>query len=203
MKSPISAVLACCLLMLRGIALAGPGAHGPGGEHLDVQAPVLSSGASVPRVEAKSETFELVARVEANAVSILIDRYETNEPVLDAAVEVESGNARQKAVFRREQGDYFIADPAFVKQISSAGSHALVFTVNAGNDADLLEATLQIADAAPEKGIQALARYGAVSALIGGGVLLVGATGVLMWRRRAARTPAFGGGSRRKCIESR
>ena len=196
MKSPIPVVLLGFLLVSGGIAHAGPGAHGPGGEHLDGPAPVLSAGASVPRVEAKSETFELVARIEGNAVSILIDRYDTNEPVLDAAVEVESGAAKQKAVFRREQGDYSITDPEFVKQISSAGAHTLVFTVNAGNDIDLLEATLQIAAATPGNGMHALARYGAVSALIGGGVLLAGATGVFLWRRRASRAPELTGGTR-------
>lgn len=196
MKSPIPVLLFNCLLMLHGIVLAGPGAHGPGGEHLDAQAPVLSSGASVPRVEAKSEAFELVARVEANALSILIDRYDTNEPVLGAAVEVEIGAMKQTAVFRREQGDYSIGDPVFVKQISSAGSHTMVFTVNAGNDADLLEATLQVAGAAPASGMQAFTRYGVAGALFGGGFLLVGATGVFLWRRRAARAPTFEGGSR-------
>ena len=187
MKSPISAVLFCCLLLMHAIALAGPGAHGPGGEHLDGPAPVLSAGSTVPRGEAKSETFELVARVEGNAVSILNDRYETNEPVLDAAVEVESGAAKQKAVFRREQGDYSIADPAFVKLISSPGAHALIFTVSAGKDSDLLEATLQIAGTEPESGFKAFTRLGAMGTLVGGGVLLVGATGIFLWRRRAAR----------------
>jgi hypothetical protein len=196
MRSPIPVAFICFLLVSGRIAHAGPGAHGPGGEHLDGPAPVLSAGASVPRVEAKSETFELVARVEGNAVSILIDRYDTNEPVLDAAVEVESGAAKQKALFRREQGDYSITDQAFVKLLSSAGSHTLVFTVNAGKDIDLLEATLQIADAAPVSGMQALARYGTVSALIGGGVLLAGATGFFLWRRRPSRTPAFIGAAR-------
>ena len=196
MKSAIRFVSICFLLVSGGIAYAGPGAHGPGGEHLDGPAPVLSSGASVPRVEAKSETFELVARIEGNAVSILVDRYDTNEPVLDAAVEVESGAAKQKAVFRREQGDYSITDPAFVKANSSPGSHTLVFTVNAGNDVDLLEATLQVAEAASGNGMQALARYGAVRALIGGGVLLAGAAGFFLWRRRASRTPGFTGAAR-------
>jgi hypothetical protein len=196
MKSAIPLVTICLLLVGGGIAYAGPGAHGPGGEHLDGPAPVLSSGASVPRVEAKSETFELVARIEGDAVSILIDRYDTNEPVLDAAVEVESGAAKQKAVFRREQGDYLIHDPAFVKQISSAGSHTLVFTVNSGNDVDLLEATLHVAQAPSASGMQALARYGSVGALVGGGVLLAGATGFFLWRRRASRTPGFTGVTR-------
>ena len=192
MRFPIRVVFSC-LALVGGAVLAGPGAHGPGGEHLDAQAPVLSSGASVPRVEAKSETFELVARIEGNALSILIDRYVTNEPVLNAAVEVESGPAKQKALFRREQGDYSITDPAFVKQVSSPGSHALVFTVNAGNDADLLEATLKIADAAPAGGLQALARYGSIGAWIGAGVLLAAAAGFFLWSRRRRASPFAGG----------
>jgi hypothetical protein len=125
-------------------AFAGPGAHGPGGEHLDERAPVLSAGNTVPRVEAKSELFELVARIEGGALSILIDRYDTNEPVLGAAVEVESGPLKEKAVFRREQGDYAVTNAKLLEALSAPGSHAIVFTVNAGKDSDLLDGALQV-----------------------------------------------------------
>lgn len=194
MRLSITAALACSALLLSSFAFAGPGAHGPGGEHLDGPAPVLSAGASVPRVEAKSETFELVARIEGGALSILIDRYDTNEPVLAADVEVEVGSLKQKAPFRREQGDYAVTDPKFVALASSPGSHALVFTVSAGKDSDLLEGTMQVA--AQGQPAAAAGRYTAIAAWIGGGLLVVGGAGAFMRRRRAARGPAFAGGLR-------
>ena len=159
---------------------AGPGAHGPGGEHLDAPAGVLS-GAAVPRVEAKSETFELVARVEGGTLSILIDRYDTNEPVLGATVEVESGNLKGKAAFRRELGDYALTDAAFVKALAAPGSHALVFTVNAGKDSDLLEGTMVVSGHAGPQGRP----YGQIAAWIGGALVPIGAIALFIRNRRS------------------
>lgn len=193
MRHSIAAALACCALFLSPLASAAPGAHGPGGEHLDGPAPVLSAGASVPRVEAKSETFELVARIESGALSILIDRYDTNEPVLGADVEVEVGSLKQKALFRRDQGDYAITDAPLVALASSPGTHALVFTVNTGKDSDLLEGTMQVA-AHGRPGL-ATPRLVPIAAWIGGGGLAIGAVG-FYWRRRSLRRPAFEGGLR-------
>jgi hypothetical protein len=167
---------------LIGPAEAGPGAHGPGGELLDGPAPVLSAGASVPRAEAKSELFELVARIEGGALSILIDRYETNEPVLDAAVEVESGAVKAKAAFRREQGDYAIVDPALVKLLASPGSHPLVFTVVAGKDSDLLEGAMQVAGT--DGGAHGPTSYATIAAWILGGLIPVGAAAIFIRARR-------------------
>lgn len=194
MRLSTSGALACGALLLIALAFAGPGAHGPGGEHLDGPAPVLSAGASVPRVEAKSETFELVARVEGGVLSILIDRYDTNEPVLGAEVEVEAGALKQKALFRREQGDYAVTDPKLVALASSPGSHALVFTVSAGTDSDLLEGTMKVA--APAQPASAVGRYTSIGAWIGGGLLVVGGAGAFIRRRRATRGVAYAGGLR-------
>lgn len=179
--SPIIRCAASLALTASGLSLAGPGAHGPNGEHLDAQAPVLSAGASVPRAEAKSESFELVARVEAGALSILIDRYDTNEPVLDAAVEVESGAAKSKASFRREQGDYVVADPQLLKVLASPGAHPLVFTVSTPKDSDLLEASLT-AHGAEEHAHGS--SYGAIAAWIAGAMVLVTAVGLYIRGRR-------------------
>ena len=163
-------------------AAAGPGAHGPGGEHLDGPSSALSGGPGVPRVEAKSETFELVARVEGGTLSILIDRYDTNEPILGAAVEVESGALKGKAAFRREQGDYAITDPAFVKLLSTPGAHPLVFTVAAGKDSDLLEGSMQVAGGAVAKGRS----YAEIAAWLAGGALLpIGAIALFIRSRRS------------------
>ena len=172
--------LAIAMVLLSFAAYAGPGAHGPGGEHLDA-APVLSAGASVPRVEAKSETFELVARIEGGALSILIDRYETNEPVLGATVEVESGTVKAKAPFRREQGDYVASDAALVKLLASPGSHPLVFTVAAEKESDLLEGSMQVAAHAGGHGAMS---YGAIAAWIAGALGGVGAAAFFIRSRR-------------------
>jgi hypothetical protein len=145
---------------------------------------VLSAGGSVPRVEAKSETFELVARIEGGSLAILIDRYETNEPVLGAHVEVEVGSLKQKAAFRREQGDYAVTDPAFVALASSPGTHALVFTVSAGKDSDLLEGTMQVAARGRPGEGTAFGSYKSIAAWIGGGVLVIGGVAAFLRRRR-------------------
>ncbi|MBI5722276.1 MAG: hypothetical protein HZC37_31760 [Burkholderiales bacterium] len=129
-------------------ALAAPGAHGPNGEHLDGPA-AAGARAALPRVEAKSETFELVAELKGGELVVLVDRYESNEPVLGARLEVESGALKAVAAFRAEQGDYLVKDPALLKALAAAGEHALVFTLAAGNDSDLLDGTLVIARAVP------------------------------------------------------
>ena len=171
-------------LVVRPAEQGGGGPGGPGGEHLDGPAPVLSAGNSVPRVEAKSELFELVARIEGGALSILVDRYDTNEPVLDASVEVEAGPMKEKATFRREQGDYAVANPAFVKLLASPGSHALVFTVSAGKDSDLLEGAMQVSGAEANGGTHTHGSYGTLAAWIAAALVVLGAIAMFIRYRR-------------------
>ena len=133
--------LAALLLVANAPALAAPGAHGPNGEHLDGPTSMRAASA-LPRVEAKSETFELVAELRASELAIVVDRYESNEPVLGARLEVESGTLKAVAAFRAEQGDYAVTDAALLKALTAPGEHGLVFTLVAGNDSDLLDGTL-------------------------------------------------------------
>lgn len=184
MKSLFSRAVLLAALCAAGLVGAGPGAHGPNGEHLDGPAPVLSAGPTVPRAEAKSESFELVARVEHDTLAILVDRYETNEPVLDATVEVESGAVKAKAQFRREQGDYAVVDAALLKLLAAPGSHPLVFTIATPKDSDLLESAMPVAaPVAPGGGRswQGLAAGGA------GLVVALVAAAFLLHRRRHRR----------------
>ena len=141
-KRPLS-VLALTALLVCGNTpvLAAPGAHGPNGEHLDGPA-TMRAASSLPRIEAKSEAFELVAELRASELAILIDRYESNEPVLGAKLEVESGPLKAVAAFRAEQGDYVVTDAAMLKALAAPGEHGLVFTLVAGKDSDLLDGTL-------------------------------------------------------------
>jgi hypothetical protein len=133
-------------------AWAGPGAHGPDGEHLDGQASATGAASSVPRIETFTEAFELLGHLSGGELSIMIDRYETNEPVLDGALEVQYKDLKAKATFHPDLGDYAIDDPTFLAAISRPGTHALLFTLMAGEESDLLEGTLTVAQAADEHG---------------------------------------------------
>lgn len=126
---------------------AAPGAHGPNGEHLDAPASAAASSDAAPSFESHSELFEMVGRLQGGELSMLIHRYETNEPVLKADVEVESGSLSAKAPFHSDIGDYAIADPALLKLLGTPGEHALVITVKAGDDVDLLDGVLRVPEA--------------------------------------------------------
>lgn len=184
--------------------LAAPGAHGPNGEHLDQESPA-NVGAVAPRVEARSELFELVAQLRGGEFTILVDRYATNEPVLGAKLEVESGSVKAVATYRAEPGDYVVTDLAFVKSLAAPGEHPLVFTLVAGQDADLLDGTLVTGGSQPATGggtARALddghgqdqgrqRAYMTGAAVVG----LAAISGLVLWRqrrRRMATTPSRG-----------
>jgi len=187
-------------------ALAAPGAHGPNGEHLDGPT-TMRAASSLPRLEAKSEAFELVAELRASELAILIDRYESNEPVLGAKLEVESGPLKAVAAFRAEQGDYVVTDAAMLKALAVPGEHGLVFTLVAGKDSDLLDGTLvgmaaRVAAAAKDDHGHAhggdehghdheLER----AAWIGAGVAALGLIGgIAWWRQRRGEAGKLQGG---------
>lgn len=153
MKNPITSYRALATLALGAAlclpALAGPGAHGPNGEHLGGSVgKAAGAAAALPRLEASSELFELVATLAGGELSILIDRYQSNEPLLNARVEVESGGLKAEARFHADHGDYAVDNPALLQHLASAGEHALVFTIVAGEEADLLDGSLSVSQAA-------------------------------------------------------
>lgn len=175
MKTIISLVLA---MTMAASAFASPGAHGPDGEHLDGPAGTAPAGA-VPRVETFSEAFELVGQLSGGELSVMIDRYETNEPVLDGKLEVEFKGVKATAKFHPDMGDYAFDDAQFLKALATPGKHALLFTLIAGDESDLLEGTLEVTAAAPAilpptSAWKVLALGGALALLIA----------VCMWLRR-------------------
>ncbi|MET3182245.1 UNVERIFIED_ORG: hypothetical protein ABIC43_005420 [Variovorax guangxiensis] len=151
--SPLAAFLV--LLCTAGAAMASPGAHGPNGEHLDGPAQAATGASSAPRMEAKSEAFELVGYLRDDEFSMLVNRFETNEPVLDAKVEVETGALKAPARFHSDLGDYAVDDAAFLKALKAPGTHAVVVTIIAGAESDLLDGTLQTAGATAGSGAHA------------------------------------------------
>ena len=195
------------LMLAHPSAHAGPGAHGPNGEHLDAPS-TLRAAAALPRVEAHSEAFELLAELRAGELVIFIDRYASNEPVLGARLEVESGALKAVASFRAEQGDYVVTDAALLKTLSAPGEHSLVFTLVAGSDSDLLDGTLvNAAGAAAAAASGSEDRHAHTddghghaltperSIWVAAGVAALGLIGGLAWwrQRRQAAAPLQGG----------
>ena len=205
-RHPLQHLLAAAAMALLAhtTAMAAPGAHGPNGEHLDAPT-TMRAASALPRVEAKSETFELVAELRTGELVIVVDRFESNEPVLGAQLEVESGSLKAVAAFRAEQGDYAVTDAAMLKALAAAGEHGLVFTLVAGKDSDLLDGTLVAAGAAMAESNDHGHAHGTDdhehdhghghdhererAAWIGAGVAALGLIGGIAWwrqRRRAA-----------------
>lgn len=144
-----------------------------------------TGNAAVPRLEAHSELFELVARLEAGELSLMIDRYASNEPLLDAKVELESGGLKAKASFHADIGDYAVDDPAFLKLLAAPGEHPLVITVQAGADADLLDGVLRVA--APGELADVHAGHGGRSPWLWSGLLVPLIAAAAWWRRRSVQ----------------
>lgn len=187
---PLAALLV--LLWAASAAIASPGAHGPNGEHLDAPAQAAAGASKAPRMEARSESFELVGALREDEFSMLINRFETNEPVLDAKVEIETGALKAPAKFHADMGDYAVDDAAFLKALKAPGAHAVVVTIVAGAESDLLEGTLTSEGAGAhshENGIPVTAWL--VAALVALGLLAYALS-----RRPGTRTAAPTGGAR-------
>lgn len=129
--------------VLGSAAVAAPGAHGPNGEHLDAPAGHAHTDAG-PRIETFTETFELVGFLQDEELSILIDRYATNEPVLNGKLEVELNGLKAPAKFHADHGDYAVDDAKFLDALAKPGKHSLIFTFAAGEESDLLEGTMEV-----------------------------------------------------------
>lgn len=132
------AAVVCAACLTAGPALAAEG----GGAVPKVSAQTGAADVTT-RSEAQSELFELVAASGNGQLTVFLDRYATNEPVTGAKVEVESGNWKAVA---QENGDgsYRVK----TEQFGKPGRYPLQFTVQAGADADLMETTLVVAEAA-------------------------------------------------------
>ncbi len=106
-------------------------------------------------------------------------------------MDVEAGATRAKAVFRAEPGDYVVTDPAMLKLLAGPTKQAMVFTIAAGADTDLLDGALTPAsggaghDDAHDHGI-------GTGKIVAGAVLVLVAlfAAFLYWRvRRQRRSP--------------
>lgn len=110
---------------------------GPGHDHGDEAS--VATGAASPRVSVHSDLFELVGVVEHETMTLYLDRYGGNEPVLGARIEIEAGEAKGIAT-EQEDGSYVFEHDQFEKE----GALSVIFTVSAGQDTDLLAGDVEI-----------------------------------------------------------
>ncbi|MBR0672459.1 efflux RND transporter periplasmic adaptor subunit [Neoroseomonas soli] len=101
--------------------------------------------AAAPRAEAHSDLFEIVAVVGPDRrLWLYLDRHATSEPIDGATVQVTVDGEDIGTATRASEAVYVLTNPA----LDRSGQRNLVFTITAGEDMDLLPATLEIPAAA-------------------------------------------------------
>ena len=163
------------LTALFSVLTAGQVFAHEGHSHGDEAPP--ASVQTAPRATAASALFELVAVANGANLTVYIDRFDTNEPVTEATVTVETPSGPVTAI---SEGEVFLLDAPWA---ADAGAYELLFTVEAGTDIDFLTATLTIPETAavpaPLAGSsQMQSRVAAVAARIGMGDLPLIAVGL-------------------------
>ncbi len=129
-------------MLLLVALLAAPGlrpAFGHEGHvHGDEPAP---PAAAAPRAEAHSDLFEIVAVLGPDRrLWLYLDRHATSEPIDGATLQVTVDGEDIGTAARASEAVYVLAAPA----LERPGQRNLVFTITAGEDMDLLPATLEI-----------------------------------------------------------
>lgn len=162
------------LLLIPTLALA----HG-GEDHGDGAKPAAVASAA-PRAEAQTEQFELLAIPAGGQLTIYLDRYASNEPVSGAKIEVESGSWKAVAQAAAD-GTYRVNAP----QLAKPGQYPLLFTVQAGAESDLIEATLQVSEA--PKAMEQAHPVNTMWWWVGGALAALAGISLLLKRRKTAQ----------------
>lgn len=122
-------------LLLGGAPLAA--LAGDGHDHGEV--PVAPSGPAMPRFAAMSDQFELVGVLDGTQLSLYLDHAADNRPVADAQLELDLGG-KPLALTRVAEGEFRATLAASLPE----GESPVTATVVAGDESDLLAATLDV-----------------------------------------------------------
>lgn len=189
MRLPLSprALLALALAAVV-VALTPHAAWSHDGVDHDKATPAVAAPATpqAPRATAQTENFELVAVLQTGdtpTLTLYLDRADTNAPVAGASVEIESGAFKGTAK-AMEPGVYTLPAPA----LAQPGHYPLAITVQSGDTADLLDATLNVeapSDHAPDHTPSTTSRWPWLAAAAA--LLFTITTAWRLQRRAAAR----------------
>ncbi len=180
-RGPLAGVLIVFVLFAVMAMSASPARAHEGHDH---GTPLLGPLTAVaPRVEASTESFELVGIVRGGAMILFLDRFADNEPVTRATIDVtaDAGTVRAEP---QPDGSFLVTAPWLAK----AGRLDLVFAVATGDTSDLLIGAFDLpgeasGDAAGESSMAVLARSPVLWAI---GFALVG-VGFVLGRGLARR----------------
>lgn len=127
--------------LLGGLLLLGatifPVHAGDGHDH--GEAPAASAGVASPRFTATSETYELVGILNVRKLSLYLDHAADNSPVKESKLELEI-DGKAVAVTNIGEGEFEATLPVEPQP----GEYPITATVIAGNNSDLLAASLDI-----------------------------------------------------------
>lgn len=175
------------LLLAWALLLSLPALAHEGHDHGD--AGPVAGGTRSPRFEARSDLFELVGILDKGTLRLFLDRYASNDPVVDAVIDIEVGTVRAKAAPQADGTYLFDGDI-----LGRPGSLAFAVTVTAGADVDLLAANLVIPDPHHDHPAAQPGRLAALwpGILVGIGLwtiaALVAGGAIVLWRRRGVGT---------------
>lgn len=128
--------------LLVGVLLLVGSGSAPAHEGHNHEEKAPDTGVSVvPKTVAQTSQFELVGRVEAGRLIFILDDFQTNEPVLDAQLEVTADGTAYTAM-AAPGGTYVLT----ADWLSIPGSYDLIISVATADAADLLVGTLEIPD---------------------------------------------------------
>lgn len=128
-----------------------------------------------PRAVARSEAFELVAVLASDKLTVYLDRYADNTPVAGAGIEIESGAF--KTVAQPIAPGVYEAPAA---ALARPGHYPLTVSIETADSADLLSATLEVAEPDAAHPV----RNGLVwSGIAAGAVWLLAGIGFVLRRR--------------------
>jgi hypothetical protein len=135
-RVPFLSLLALALLLLSLSAQSSPGAHGPNGEHLDMEQ--SNQPIQRPKFETFTESFELLGEVFSNELILYLHDFETNTPTQSASIDLEVGALTASASFDEAQNRYIVNDVNFISALNVSGEHEVLATILTVDNGDLL-----------------------------------------------------------------
>lgn len=145
-----------CLAALFCVAASVAIAH-EGHDHGDAPPPITVQTA--PRATAASALFQLVAVAQDGSLTVYLDEFDTNTPIVAAVIDVETPAGPAVAT---PEGEIYRLDAPWSH---TSGEHELLFTVTSGSDVDFLTATLSVA-APPAPAVEPQGQGGVLGAAI-------------------------------------